>query len=618
MTVIPYFIAKGIPKRIGATRCLLGTLRGPETLEPDDTTTEYDNVTGCSPRNPEHGVVGSIYEGETEEENYAMVTAMTPYSSYPSTLPLSTDDEGTHLVIKARGEIQRDMGSGEWQFPKLKLTIRPLKSVLDYRWFADATRVFNYNSVTNYGGNYEEDAAGESVWYDFDIAYDYYGAPFDVNNIGSLNAAREVMRAAFVERGTPLFLKGDFYYKMADAPPNTPSEYAQPLEPQEIDLNLYPRADGEEPYEFKRNESWDLRYRFPFWWNFYGGGVRYQYKSDLETPGYYWVWSQPTELASSNPHSYQDNTGFPDYTPFTNYYLAPVSKFLRIQDGSPPSYPIGPLNDYIQGVSDKAFPDLWERHHIPYEQVVTKVRKRYSFSFETPKVRTDASTNTGGSFQIIDQNPANAQVYSGTDPEGNPESSLFRLVEFQRFFACNSEKNGEAAEDPIRFKCEAWWRMEIDTERCEWNFDEKLDEGWTIKGFVEFGNILLKEPILGQADAVKGYQYGTDFFFPQFIWRSNGVAPIPAFEFYPTESEDGEEYPYAPAGRAEFTVKVTKDNAIGKPVTVLDFPVGGTTYVPDGSGGFTPVHWGQAPERSMVFITDFYITEIIPPAPPGG
>lgn len=652
MTVIPYFIAQGIPKRLGATRCVLGTLRSsPETTEADENTTEYDNVTGCSPRNPEHGVKGTIYEGETEEENYAMVTAMTPYSSYPTRLPSSSDDDGTHIIIKARGELERDLESGEWLFPKLKLTIRPLFSRLNYKWVSDAVGISNLDSVTSFGGNYEEDINGESIWYDFDFLhepnYPYWGDDPITGTGVNRNAFVEDLLGQYYERGRQLRLEGDFYYKAADRPPNLSTDYSPPLRPWEIDLTLYPRADGEEAYEFKKNESWDLRYRSPTWYPQYGGTpLRFT------TDGYHieYRWSTPNSgLASENPFSkpYRFNLS-PEYSRGLPQRLVPVEKYVRVQEGSPAAFPIeipypeGLYEDengnilvepYQIGVPwISPFPESYRLHKDRHIQIATRVRKRYPFSF-------DANTQDGGATRFFchDNNPAN--FYAPILPFQDPPYTYFTLTVsgFQEYFATRRDLG---LTESVRFNCESWWRMEIDTERCEWNFNEALDEGWTIKGYIEFGKKLLEQPYHNDGTAVigtgvndyttnpskrtdskdggtyttpltAGYQIGgTDY---KTINQTSGVYPLPAFGFSNPNPEEVDD-----AGVAPFAVKVTKDNALGKPVAVLDFPIGGQTFVPDGSGGYDPVQWGDAPERSIVFIKDFYITEIIPPEPPEG
>jgi hypothetical protein len=203
-------IKDGIPLRVGATRCVLGTLRdSPDVVEATENTIDHDDVAGCSARNPEHGVTYT-----NDENGDPRYTAMTPYSTYPSKLPTSTDDEDTHLVIKARGQLERDE-DGTWMFPKVKLTLRPLFTHLDYKWISDAVADGNLDSVTNFGGGYEENANGESVWMDFDFMHSYQ-APTLSDEAEDFSERydyeKDRMETFYVERGLPIYLEGDFYY----------------------------------------------------------------------------------------------------------------------------------------------------------------------------------------------------------------------------------------------------------------------------------------------------------------------------------------------------------------------------------------------------------------------
>lgn len=595
----PYWIADGIPHRIGATRCVLGTLRSsPDSVEAQETTTEYDNVTGCSPRNPEHGV--KFTDDGLGNNTF---TAMSPYSTYPTKLPLSTENPDTHLVIKARGELERD-DDGTWLFPKIKLTLRPLFTRLDYKWVADAVATSNIDSVTEFGGGYEEDINGESVWDDFDFFYQY-NAPTLTKPEGGSEAAsdeyiveRDRLENAFVERGIPLYLQGDFYYRAEDRPPNLSSDYSPPLKPWEIDLTLYPRADGEEAYQFKKNESWDLRYRYPSWYPQYGGSP-FHIRDAVDPWGKWVFYTQSQILPSDNPFAY----GQSQYAKGIPQLLCPVEKYIRIQEGSKPLFPIK-TPQYAGQATYSSFPEMYLLHQPKHLQVVSKVRKRYPYSFTTQV----QSVNYPYPFYVYDNNPDN--VFYGIDIEGL--GFAYTLWGTQYYFATRNWLAGESDPEPVKYDCKSWWRMEIETDRCEWNFNEKLDEGWTIKGYVKFGKKLLEVPQAYQGGALRGSAPFFYFTGGQVVSPVNGVFPLPAFGFENWQSPELD----VDAGQTPFTIKITRDNALGTPVTVVDFPIGGQTFVPNGEGGYDPVQWGDAPERSINFITDFVITEIIPPTPP--
>lgn len=593
-----YWTADGIPKRLGATRCVLGTLRSsPDVVEATETITNHDDVTGCSARNPEHGV--KYTDDEFGNKTY---TAMTPYSTYPSKLPVSTNDTNTHLVIKARGELERDE-DGTWLFPKIKLTLRPLFTRLDYKWIGDALAQSNLDAVTEFGGGYEEDVYGESVWMDFDFMYAYQADTLDDTAEDfdeRYEQEREKMEHSYVERGTPLYLEGDFYWKSEDKPDNLGQEYAPPLQPWEIDLTLYPRADGEEAYEFKKNESWDLRYRYPLWYPNYGGSP--YFTTTQQYPFGAWIYTpNPTLPPSENPFAKKDSSPSSPYANGIPNTLVPVEKYIRIQEGSPPFFPL--LTPYTSPPV-AAVRELYYLHQPKHIQAVTKVRKRYPFSF-------NAEVNAGNSqtFKVYDANPAN-RFFFEPDPENEPNIfQVYTIEGVSPFRGTDPLYYPDALNGVEKFNCQSWWRMEIETDRCEWNFDEVLDKGWTIKGKIKFAKKLLAT-LSTPNGAVKG-QAPFQYFSGTVVSPTNGVYQNSCFGFF--RPEDAE--PDGEAGETDFTIQITRNNAVGSPVKILDFPIGGQTFIPNEAGdGYVPVQWGDSPERSINFITDFYITEIIPPS----
>jgi len=592
-------IKKGIPLRVGATRCVLGTLRDdPEVVEATETLIDHENVTGCSPRNPQHGV--KYTNDENSEPRY---TAMTPYSTYPKKLEKSTDDEATHLVIKARGQLKR-AEDGAWLFPKIKLTLRPLSTKLDYKWISDAVAESNIDSVTDFGGGYEEDVYGESVWMNFDYLYAYQAQTLDYT-AEDFNEKYEVERsnleASYIERGLPIYLQGDFFYKAEDMPDGVGQEYAPPLKPWEIDLTLYPRAEGETKYDFKMNESWDLRYRYPSWFPAYGG-TPYWTVSDQFPQGRWIFTPNPAILPSENPFvKPADGVGYSIYSNGIPNHLVPVEKYIRIQEGSVASFPLEtPSSDS----ANSSQPQIWKLHNPKHLQVVTKIRKRYPFSFNA-----QANAAYSSDFQVFDNNPANVFYY---EPDPINEPSVFQAYTVsgsQVFRGTDPEYYPDALDGVEKYNCESWWRMEIETEACEWNFDEILNRGWTIKGKIKFAKKFL-DRFSTPNGAVKGggtFQY---FSGTGTVSATEGVYQTASFGFFRPEDTEWD----AEAGEQEFTVKISKDNAIGSPVLVLDFPIGGKSYIPNAEGdGLTPVQWGDPPELSINFIQDFFITEIIPP-----
>jgi hypothetical protein len=147
------------------------------------------------------------------------------------------------------------------------------------------------------------------------------------------------------------------------------------------------------------------------------------------------------------------------------------------------------------------------------------------------------------------------------------------------------------------FKCEARWRMELQVNRDEWNFDEKKDSGWKIKGKIKFAKKLL-DP--ASTDAVK--MGGNTNVYT--LYAISCISRVPTFRFFDQSDINS----WTAAGEMDFEVEIKKDNATGEPVSVMEIPIGGEILV-DGQ----IVRCGDRPEFSINFIHDFYITEIIPP-----
>ena len=609
-------IHKGIPLRVGACRCVLGTLRNdPDVVEATEDLNNHDNVTGCSARDPKHIVKITTVKYPPDDKGYPYFTAMSPWSNYPRTIGTGTlANEDTHLVIKARGKLKKG-GDGVWLFPKVKLTIRPVSSKLEYKWISDAVANQNVDATTEFGGGYEETVYGESIGMDFDYLYGYQVPTVqqpDDDGEGYKNALSDLL-SQYTERGLPIELEGEFYYKNSDMPDGLHQQYAPPLQPWEIDLNLYPHAEGEANYDLKMNESWDLRYRFPLWYPTYGGVPNW-----TTATGYTygkWNWTPATNVfPSTNPFLKKAPT-IPTVPPTPavsdRYYngipnhLVPVEKYLRIQEGSLAQFPLIISNSANQTAVHPAFYVLHKDKHM---QIVTKVRKRYPFSFQM-----NANSTSSKTFKVLDQNPANIfyRLQDGYSEEDGVYYA-FSISGDVMFRGTDPNYYPDALNGVERYKCQSWWRMEIEAEACEWNYNEKLGKGWTIKGKIYFA-----KKILATFSTAGGG-----------VATPSGVAPLSGAAFYlnasPSEGLYGvssfgfwrpEDTLYDTlAGEADFSVTISPANATGGKVKVFDFPIGGKSYVPNEAGdGMTPQFWGDEAENSINYIQDFVITEIIPP-----
>ena len=584
-----YFLPDGIPKRTAACRCLLGNLRSdPLTEESSETTIDYEYITGCAERAGAHDVTTSLPEG--------YINNLTAFKNYPTKLPLSSDDPNTHLVIKARGVPQMD-DDGNPTFPSIKLTLRPLSTYLDYTWLGDAGARRQATPVNSLG----ENEFGEIIVDDFPPSYDFEapnqaqlkltysgvgedGCPAYYFEEGVVEAYEEAFTnnyneavSRFGELGAMQTYKGEFFYRVDDLPPSLdPATYAPPLKPQEIDLTLYPHIDGEEPYQFKMNESWDLRYRYPSWWN-ERGGLPYFDEADTEQ----WIWEPTTVLETQNPFLFGgQNT------------LVPVQKYLRIFD--PEGFPVNPTPD-PSGIWDYSFYGHNARPLFQGGQIesVSVVRKRYPYSFNAPTRVFEGSEF----FYVWDFN-SNNYTEGVAPPVG--ETSCGTLVRTPLVYGITYQgrNNYGGLIEPTNptFECESRWRMELQVDRDEWNFDKSLDKGWKIKGKVKFSKLLLSTANPDQTKQGENIN----------IWSQNLTTCISRVPTFPlADGILGE--PFS-AGELDFEVEVKKDNATGSPIAVMDIPIGGLTTI-----NGQVVRCGDVPEFSINYISDFYITEIVPP-----
>lgn len=577
-----YFLPDGIPKRTAACRCLLGNLRSdPLTDESSETTIDYTYITGCAERAGAHEV--------TTDPDDGYITNLSGFKNYPSKLPTSTDDPNTHLVIKARGVPQMD-GDGNPVFPSIRLTLRPLSSYLDYTWLGDA------GSQTQPVNELGENDDGEIVFDNFAPAYTFEGSLAQLNLIfvdygedgcpqyTTNNEEWEAFTEAwnnnyneavsqFGEFGGMMTYKGEFYYRVEDLPPNLdPAIYAPPLKPQEIDLTLYPHISGEEAYEFKINESWDLRYRYPLWWNEFGG-LPYWDEADTKK----WKWEPTTILETTNPFSQS---------------LVPVQKYLRIFD--PEGFPADPTSgtNWENSIYGHQSRPLFQGGQI---QAVSVIRKRYPYSFDaTPRVFEGSEA-----FYVLDYNPQNYEEFILPPVgESNCGSKSGMPLAYAIPFQGRNTYEGTIERPETSFKCVSRWRMELQVNRDEWNFDESLKKGWKIKGKIKFGKKFLSTA--NPDDTKRGENTN-----PYSIVIASCISQVPTFPVNFFGEDINETYP---AGEMDFEVEVTKANSTGEPVAVMEIPIGEQIVINE-----QVVQCGDRPEYSINFISDFYITEIVPP-----
>jgi hypothetical protein len=277
----------------------------------------------------------------------------------------------------------------------------------------------------------------------------------------------------------------------------------------------------------------------------------------------------------------------PIYPPENKFYGAKVRGICPVMKGwywDGGSFPTG-INDSRQVFTNPSF------------KLYKYIRKRYSFSFNA------SDDNKNGRYAVLDNNPSNVHT--------NYNGSVYETYRDVYYFPFVNQYN--------EFNCTAWWRMEINTELCEWNYDKKLKKGWKIKGTVLFAwrGLDAENPASGNiGGAIVGeyYWYGQD----RGIWpgrRYDTLKKRVSDEF--VQPYVYEEYPAYEGGGIPFEVEVTETNAQGRPIAFLDFPIGGETYLYNSDGTIKEIiKCGTKPENSIVYISDFFITSIEPPTPP--
>jgi hypothetical protein len=594
--------SNGIPLRIAACNCLLGQTRDmADFVEADEEFTNWEGIVGASLRDPSHIVIGVKYvdsrdgtpnDGFNDNAN-ALCTILQPFQNYPASIPVGSKPD--NLVVKARGKIQWKNGSPI--FPAIKISLRPYKCYLDYVYQGN----FNKSGQGEVGYETKEEQAGGSpaddLWdtwmFEGDVPPNFF-VDNDNHYATIANNGRRAERM-FNERGKMLTLNETHYFKNADRPADeqTPWEAVPDYCP---NPTLYPRADTGEPYNFKRNESYDFRYRFPSWWFEQSKNVViYSEGSPIELPAISFdgfeqfpqVDAQPWQITPVDTANVgiHDNPFFdPKSSNFNVQGIAPVIKGFYI-DGDIPE--AGGWKALAQSTSVKSY---------------KYIRKRYSFSFSVEKGIQDTI--------VIPDNTVGAQGVFEV-----PNASGFYLQRYQLSYTVplmESLRNNKQT-----FDCECWWRMEISAPLAEWNWDDDNETGTTISGW-----IILKKKVCDTTKTYSGFAWvggGVSAYWWGFWgWWNNwyygygGSFPISAGSRFIFSDELGD----LPAGEIPWSVTVNRKTAKmkddGKDVFVpfFDFPIGGEIWVSDGQGGLVSIRCGDPIENGMSYISDFVVTSI--------
>ena len=591
--------SNGIPLRIAACNCLLGMTRDMEDfVVADEQFTDWEGIVGASMRDPQHIVVGVNYVDNrdgTENDGFndgatALCTILQPFQNYPEVVG---SGQKPNLIIKARGKIKWKNGSPE--FPAIKITLRPYKCELDYTYMGN----FNKSGEGEVGYESSMERNGHFSYDDIWDTWQFEGEPtpnFYTDPVGNYTAQSKNQREAekqFEERGKMITLTETHYFKNNDRPADekTPWEAVPDWVP---NPTLYPRAETGEPYNFKRNESYDFRYRFPSWWfeqskNIIIGterssiylpeindGAGYVFFPAVEaTP---WV-SQPVPTANVGIH---DNPFFDE----NKEGIAPVIKGFYV-DGQFPT--TGGYKALASSTALKGY---------------KYIRKRYSFSF---------SVSCPASQQLIvpDNTVGAVMVYYDPNYYGGIYSDRF-----QAFYVIPRAQDNIGSTQT--FDCTTWWRMEISAPLAEWNWDEVEESGTKISGWIILNKKVCDvnpSSTIGVGGGVhsSNWWYGGGAYYSTAFYGFAGLSPITAGKKFDFTDKFGIELP---AGEIPWSVTISKSNAKMKKdgtdvfVPFFDFPIGGSVWVDDGEGGYTEIRCGDPIENGASYISDFIVTDI--------
>lgn len=605
-------IAFGIPHRVGACACQVGKGREePGIIEATETTTNWDNVVANKPIDPGHSITAVTYKDDVEDDGRNddvtnLVTHIRCWTSYPG--ESGTDPK---LIIKTKG----DVGAGvSGSFPSITVTLRPLKTVLDYSYTGNA----NASGEGEIGYESQDptaDALSVNYWQGSPITQVFHSRTEEnliepyVDNNGYEENLDEFSDFILEMTSNPVVYSKTTYYRSADRPSEDQTPF-EPLTGLEIDPTFLPRLPSFDAYDFGRNESFDYRHRFPAdYFQKYGTltmpvGFPLSYPTltdDLgnEVINFYsappgsWVWTkhQPNQNAPLplNPLFEPDPDKFVFPSPYVN----------RIDEGIAPVIK-GWYWDSNTAPGGYGFAGIFQSTAF---KMTKEIRKRYPFSFRAKQSRTETiRVYDHSSNQIAYPYYTASDVYLGF--QSIPAT-------YQADFA-NTESS---------FEAQAWWRMEVDAELCGWNSKKVMSVdavtglpkttivGATIKGVIKLG---IKRLFPAQSAYGLYSQQGQSIFdgakrfqgvTPSFVFRCvTETYTVGDFDFrYRVKEYDGGEIPWE--------VTLDEDNAKGKPIKFLDFPITSNAELP----GQSPPGENSVPENSLVFIKDFIVTEVILP-----
>lgn len=607
MAVTNFIQSNGIPLRISACNCLLGMTRDMEDfVEATETTTNWDGIVGASLRDPTHIVVGVNYVDSRDgtandgfnDDAKALCTILQPYGNYPASIPVGSSPD--NLIVMARGKIK--WKDGKPVFPAITIKLRPYKCVLDYTYLGNTNA--SGEGEVGYEGKDKTPPTGGSedimdIWqFEGEVPPNYF-TDYE-GHYAAIQRNQEKAQQQYGERFAMLTLNETHYFENKDRPSDekTPWEALPAYVP---NPTLYPRANTGEAYDFKRNESWDCRYRFPTWW------------FDKNKNVIVWCEGSPIELPAISFDGFEQ---FPAVEATEWQYTSVKTENVNQTDNpffdpdSAQNYEgIAPVikGFYVEGElpSQTGWKALAGSNSLKWYK---EIRKRYSFSFNV-----ESPSNP---YMYIPDNTVGAQGVYYHDYNSNYYDYISR---YQLAYTVRP-LHEEYVDGTQKFKCDTWWRMEVSAPLAEWNWDKEEKAGTTIAGW-----ILLNKKVCNTANP-NGY-YGDAWVGGGVSagWNNGGYGGNFYYTWWSSPVTGGRKFIWSkelgnfPAGEIPWSVTISpsnakeKDDGIKAFVPFFDFPIGGSIWVSDGEGGLTEIRCGDPIENGMSYISDFVVTAISTP-----
>ena len=362
-------------------------------------------------------------------------------------------------------------------------------------------------------------------------------------------------QSAFSEYSPAKSVEATYYWRSTDVPSGHTPAWTPP-EFWEYEFTCYPHREAEAEYDWQKWETWDMRYRIPSWYRTDAGVAANGFDGQL-----YWKYDSYQYPARSES----------TYNPYLGTRIVPVCKGFYIEGGAdevPKAYYVDDPDPQI----------AWESFINAYQTIITDplatyweyVRKLYSYSYAVSALNSQG-TLWCDSFIVRESSYDSYSV--------NNDWNTY-VVERQ-----NQEND---------FKAVATWTLEIDAPLCCWS------KGYTIRGRVYFKKYQIDTGV----EAISSGLITALEVSGSAINQATSVWPGMAFRL---EQTDGVTDPPEDAGYLDWEVVIDETTAKGSPHKFLNFLCYETTMV-DGEPVTNP------PLDEMVYVSDFVVTEIVPPS----